>query len=245
MIAEFTDPRLVAVYDTVNAYRPGTQPDFYAGLAAELGAATIVDLGCGTGIVTCELAACGHHVVGVEPAPLMLARARARPFGDRVQWVAGGASEIGTLGAGLAIMSGHVAQFFVNDDEWQLALAAMHRALAPGGHLAFESRNPDAREWERWTADARTVVVDPVAGRIETWTEVVGRRPGALSCVNHYVFEDAGIALESACELRFRTLAELSASLERAGFAIARVHGDWDGRPVAPDAPELVVVAVR
>ena len=46
---KFTDPRLVAIYDTVNPYADGTQPRFYAALAAELGASSIVDLGCGTG----------------------------------------------------------------------------------------------------------------------------------------------------------------------------------------------------
>jgi hypothetical protein len=33
--AEFTDPRLVAAYDTLNVYEPGTQPDFYLELARE------------------------------------------------------------------------------------------------------------------------------------------------------------------------------------------------------------------
>ena len=55
-IAEFDDPRLVAVYDAVNAYAAGTQPDFCLQLAAEIGARAIVDLGCGTGLVTCALA---------------------------------------------------------------------------------------------------------------------------------------------------------------------------------------------
>ena len=35
-IPEFTDPRLVALYDTTNAYEPSTQPDFYASLAKEV-----------------------------------------------------------------------------------------------------------------------------------------------------------------------------------------------------------------
>ena len=38
MLAEFSDPRLVAIYDSVNAYGPGEQPDFYRGLATEIGA---------------------------------------------------------------------------------------------------------------------------------------------------------------------------------------------------------------
>ena len=51
---EFTDPRQVAIYDAVNSYEPGTQPNFYLGVAEEVGAETVIDLGCGTGIITLE-----------------------------------------------------------------------------------------------------------------------------------------------------------------------------------------------
>ena len=78
-IAEFDDLRLVAVYDSVNAYAPGTQPDFCLQLAAELGARAIVDLGCGTGLVTCALARAGYELTGIDPAPGMLAIARTAP----------------------------------------------------------------------------------------------------------------------------------------------------------------------
>jgi hypothetical protein len=55
-IAEFSDPRLVAIYDTVNAYSANSQPRFYSQLAAEIDARSIVDLGCGTGLISCDLA---------------------------------------------------------------------------------------------------------------------------------------------------------------------------------------------
>ena len=42
----------------------------------------------------------------------------------------------------LAVMMGHVAQYFIEDDEWAAALVEIHRSLVPGGWLAFETRNP-------------------------------------------------------------------------------------------------------
>jgi SAM-dependent methyltransferase len=242
-IAEFSDPRLVAIYDTVNSYAPDTQPEFVLQLAAEIGAASIVDLGCGTGLITCRLAREGYRVTAVEPAPAMLAIARRRPHSDRVQWIDGGAEKLGTPDADLAIMTGHVAQFFLTDDRWHTALVALHAALRPGGRLAFESRNPAVREWEGWTRDARTTAIDPEAGRIETWCEVHDVRDGIVSCTNHYVFVDTGEEQVSPNQLRFRSNAELAESLAGAGFTVERVHGDWDRRPAGPTTRELIVVA--
>ena len=244
MYAEFNDPRLVAIYDTVNPYRPETQPRFYRELAAELGATTIVDLGCGTGLITCELARRGHRMIGVEPSAAMIAIARARPCGDDTRWINGDASAVGTPDADLAIMTGHVAQFFITDDAWRATLGALHAALRAGGRLAFESRNPAARGWERWTRD-RQVVNHPTAGVIETWTEVQDVRDGIVSCTGHYAFTATGEELSSPMRLRFRTQVELTQSLAHAGFRVERMYGDWDRHPVAPTRPELIVVAAR
>jgi SAM-dependent methyltransferase len=245
LLAEFSDPRLVAIYETVNAYDPGTQPDFYSDLAAEIGAISIVDVGCGTGLVTRELARQGYQMTGIDPAPAMIEVARRGDDGEMVRWICGDVSEIGSPRADLAMMSGHVAQFFLTDDEWSDALTALHAALRPGGRLAFESRNPEAREWEWWSRDERKTVEDPVAGPIETWSETKALNAGIVSYMNHYVFAATGEDVVVSSRLRFRSLDELTRSLMVARFAVERVYGDWDRRPVDPATPELIVVAVR
>jgi SAM-dependent methyltransferase len=240
-IAEFNDPKLVAVYDTVNPYERGTQPDFYRGLARDLGASTVVELGCGTGQVACALAEDGFRVIGVEPSAAMLAVARTRC--DGVEWVHGGTRELGTPAADVAYMSGHVAQFFVTDAEWDEALSALRRALRPGGWLSFEARDPRAREWERWARGAPTSVLDPVAGPIEWWTQVHDVHESIVSYSIHYRFLARDETLVSEAALRFRTADEIRASLGAAGFTIERIYGDWDRSPIADDTPELIVVA--
>ena len=243
MIAEFADPRLAAVYDTINAYGPGEQLDFYRELAVEIGAASIVDLGCGTGLITRVLAGLGFRMTGLDAAPAMVEVARQRPFGDQVDWIVGPVDRLGTPNADLAIMSGHVAQFFVTDADWSAALHGLRRALRSAGTLAFESRNPDARGWEQWTRNFAVTVEDPVAGRIETWSEVSDVRDGIVTYTNHYRFAATGDELVSSARLRFRSQLELTESLAAAGFTVERVYGDWDRGPVTSTAPELIVVA--
>jgi SAM-dependent methyltransferase len=245
LLAEFTDPRLVAIYETVNAYEPGTQPDFYSALAAEVGATTIVDVGCGTGLITRELARQGYRMIGIDPAPAMIEVARKSDHGEMVKWICGEVSEIGWPRADLVMMSGHVAQFFLTDGEWSDALRAVYAALRPDGYLAFESRNPDAREWELWNRDERKTAHDPVAGPIETWSEFRALDTGIVSYINHYVFAATGEEVVVSSRLRFRSLDELTRSMIVAGFAVERVYGDWDRRPASPTARELIVVARR
>jgi hypothetical protein len=116
--------------------------------------------------------------------------------------------------------------------------------LRPGGTLAFESRNPGAREWEQWTrTNARTVVT--VLGAVEHWSEVIEVHDGIVAYRNHYRFVDDGNEIVSPGRLRFRTRAELTHSLDAAGFTIEAVYGDWDRRPAAAATRELIVVARR
>jgi len=243
VLVEFTDPRLVAAYDTLNPYEADAQPGFYRALAFDLGATTIVDLGCGTGLLTRELAEHGFRMIGVDPSPEMLARARQHPRSGDITWIDGGAAAVGTPSADLAIMTGHVAQFFLTDDDWHDALVALHAALRPGGHLAFESRNPDAREWDDWTPDRRRTLHDHVAGSITTWSELHDVADGIVTYTIHYEFEDTGEHVVAPSALRFRTVTELTRGLRTTGFALEHVFGDWDRRPASPTTRELIVVA--
>jgi len=161
-------------------------------------------------------------MIGVEPALGLLEQARRRPGGDQVRWVHGAAEQIGTPGADLAVMTGHVAQFFVDDADWQATLRALHGGLRPGGRLAFETRNPVAREWERWTGARRTRVHDPALGPIEFWLQGHEERDGLVAYAIHYVLGSRGDHLVAPGRLRFRTEGELRRSLAVAGWTLSR-----------------------
>ncbi|HEU4327726.1 MAG TPA: class I SAM-dependent methyltransferase [Roseiflexaceae bacterium] len=239
----YVEPRLVDLYDIENTR--GADTDFYVGLAADLRARTILDLGCGTGLLTRELATAGRTVVGVDPAPAMLAYARRQPGGERVRWVEGDASALGAPGADLAVMTGNVAQVFLDDAEWADTLRALHAALRPGGRLAFESRNPDERAWERWNPETTFDRFDTPHGPVECWLEVLDVAPGRVRLQGHNRFAATGEVLVVGSELRFRSQAELTASLADAGFAVEHVYGDWRRGPLLDTSRVMVFVARR
>jgi SAM-dependent methyltransferase len=239
----YVDPRLVELYDSENPR--GADTDFYVRLAADLDARQILDLGCGTGLLTRELAVDGRQVVGVDPAPAMLAVARRQPGADRVQWIEGDSSALGTPEADLVVMTGNVAQVFLDDSEWAATLRAIHAALRPGGHLAFESRNPDDRAWEQWNRDATYERIDSPHGPMECWLELVSVGNGRVRFAGHNVFTATGEVVVASSELRFRSRAELTDSLITAGFTVEHVYGGWDRGPVTSASRVMVFIARR
>ncbi len=241
-IPEFTDPPQVAIYDAVNSYAPGTQPDFYLGLAEELGAEVVVDFGCGTGIMTLQFASRGYRMIGLDPSAEMLEMAKQKIGAAHVEWIHGDAAQLGTPGADLAIMSGHVPQFILGDAEWIETLAGIRRALRPGGWLAFESRDPRAEEWRIW-GGAKRMIPGSRHGPIESWTEVVRVEGDVVHAIGHRRLVQSGKELLSPFAIRFRSEELLRASLTSAGFLVRSFYGAWDRRPSGPGERELIVLA--
>ena len=250
--AEFSDPRLVAIYNTVCSL--DGYEKFYIDLAKKINAKTIVDIGCGTGLLTLELAKRDYDMIGVEPSNLMLDVARRSLYGEKVNWIQGDALSLGECEADLAIMTGHVAQFYLEDGYWNKALSSIHLALRSGGYIAFESRNPNVQPWinkktknhdDWYSPNYRRKVTDPIAGSLEVWSEIVQIKNRNVTTDIHYLFNKTGEELLSRNELIFRSREEITESLEKAGFSLENVYGDWDGSLATSESSEMIFVAKR
>lgn len=225
--AIFSHPRLAPVYDTFDGDRDDL--DFYLSLADELGARTVLDVGCGTGCLAVRLAASGRSVVAVDPAEESLQVAKSKEHASKVRWIYGDAAVVPALGVDLAVMAGNVAQIFLADDEWGQTLRAIGRALRPGGYLAFETRRPERRAWQEWAADTGPVTIDvPGVGRVEQHREVTAVDPPIVSFRYTYRFESDGEEVVSDSTLRFRSRAEVESDLAAHGYRVTDVRDALD-----------------
>ncbi|HEX5114889.1 MAG TPA: methyltransferase domain-containing protein [Pseudonocardiaceae bacterium] len=237
----YRDEDLVALYDIDNP--DGEDHAYYRALADEIGARSIVDLGCGTGLLTRSLAGPGRTVVGVDPSRTMLDHARRQPGAESVTWVHGDATALAPNGtADLAVCTGN-AIMHIGPRELPETLAALAKSLRPGGTLSFESRNPAYREWERWTREATYGERAIPSGQLREWLDVTEIDDGRVVFDAHNVFPDGEDRVYTSV-LFFRTASEFRRELTAAGFTDVTWTGDWHGGP-ADDGSRIFVFRAR
>ncbi|NQW08786.1 MAG: class I SAM-dependent methyltransferase [Alphaproteobacteria bacterium] len=241
----FEQPELAELYDLFNPWM--ACDDFYKARAVASGG-PVLDLGCGTGMLACAIAAEGIAVVGADPAEGMMRVARSRLGAEAVTWVRSAGQDL-DLNHRFAFgyMTGHAFQAVLTDDDAVALLRAVARHLRPEGRFAFETRNPAMRAWERWTPDASTVVDSPAFGRIsEVNAATVDPATGLILIDTRFRFLDTGDERVGDSKLRFIDRDHLTRLIEAAGLRAIEWLGDWDGHPFGPaHSPEIIAVVGR
>ncbi|MEO1224122.1 MAG: class I SAM-dependent methyltransferase [Pseudomonadota bacterium] len=236
--ALYDDPELAQFYDARGAARPDF--DYCRTLARD--AASVLDLGCGTGELAASLAA-GRAVTGIDPAGAMIDIAHERAGGDKVTWVEADARTV-RLGKrfDLVMLTGHSFQVFLTSDDQAAVLATIAAHLAPGGRFIFDTRNPAYPARKTRSADeTRRQFRHPRLGTVEAWNEsTYDDETGVLSYENAYRVLDTGDVFSATAQIRYTPLPDLADMVTDAGLAVEDWLGDWTGRQFQPTSPEII-----
>jgi ubiquinone/menaquinone biosynthesis C-methylase UbiE len=241
---QFSEPVLAKLYDEFHPSERRGDFAFYLPLVVT--AEAVLDVGCGTGALLHRAREAGHRgrLSGLDPSAAMLDQARTRPD---IEWILGDlASVTWDREFDLVVMTGHAFQVFVKDDEIRASLAAIRSALTEDGHVAFETRNPQVREWEGWIPDNAVEVVGPAGAVLRMAHEVETPVDGdVVSFTTTFTSPGWDEPQVSRSTLRFLTAASLARFLSDAGFEIEEQMGDWSREPMTETAPEIITIARR
>jgi len=234
----YSDAEAAALYDVLNPW--GASDDFYLGLIMQ--AASVVDVGCGTGALLHRARAAGHRgrLCGVDPDPAMLAVARRR---EDVEWDEATAAEMRfEREFELAVMTGHAFQVLTTDDGVRASLSAIRRALVEGGRFAFETRNPERRAWEDWR-NAELEATDQRGRELCVWYDVEEVVGDVVTLTETTGYRDHRALRVDRGSLRFLSVEALDAFLAEAGLVVEERFGGWRQEPFQEDSEEIVTIA--
>jgi len=240
----FSEPSLAALYDLFSPSDRRSDFDFY--IPFVMSARAVLDVGCGTGALLHRARESGHRgrLCGLDPAAGMLEQARKR---SDIEWILGDLASVPfDREFDFIVMTGHAFQVLVEDSDLRVALAAIRSALTEDGRFAFETRNPLAREWERWSS-ARAYQVTDATGAVvrmvrEVQTPVEGDKVSFSHTFTSPKWDRPQI---SHSTLRFLDAGSLSTFLSEAGLKIEEQYGDWDRQRLGDTSPEIITIARR
>jgi len=204
----------------------------------------VLDLGCGAGRRTLELARRGHRVLGVDPDERALAHARAAAREERLNthFVHADPRTI-TYRAefdAVVCLDGAFGQLPSDRDDLR-ALEAARKGLKPGAKLLIDVvnrewvvRHFEPNLWERGEAGG-DVILDQISFDFEK---------GRLDNRRVLVAAD-GKRTPQFVSVRVYALTELLALAEKAGLVSRGYWGGFDGAPYGMDSPRLVALFER
>ncbi|MFC6617033.1 class I SAM-dependent methyltransferase [Deinococcus radiophilus] len=220
---------------------------FYASLAE--GAGRVLEVGAGTGRVSCHLARRGADVTGLEPSGRMLERARARAAESRVDvaWLQGDAASFRSDERFDLIIAPFNALMHLYTPEEQLSsLENLARHLAPGGRFAFDLYVPNYGAQGVLRHEGETLY----RGAERTDVFLMQRIDAARQHVTTEYFVDTVTAAGDLKRQHFTLTQryywryEVEWLLRCAGFATPRVSGSFQGGPLT-ESSEVMVFQTR
>jgi ubiquinone/menaquinone biosynthesis C-methylase UbiE len=235
-------------YDWENAQTLGRRDVPFWRRVAGAAKGPVLELGCGTGRVTRPLARAGIEIVGIDRSARMLDRVRRAKAPRRLTLVRGDIRalpfEAGSFS--MVVAPYGILQSLTRPRDLSATLASVARVVEAGGTFGIDLV-PDVPKWREY---ANKVQLRGRAGGAElTLVESVrqDRKRRLTTFEQRYIERRGGRTRNHCFELAFRTLSvpQMTRQLERAGFQVDAVLGDYRGRPWDDRADVWIIMARR
>ncbi len=232
------------VYPHRNDREARSQVDFLLGKLDSGSPRDILDLGCGDGRHSLELARRGHRVIGLDLSEELLERARSRNEDEGLEatFIQGDMRDPPRRSAFDLVVNFFTSfGYFRTDGENARVLAAISQALRPGGRFLMDYLNREYVISTLVPADDRRV--DGMEVEQHRWITGDPSEAGAHVRINKHVrIREDGVERSYDESVRMYTLEELDAMMDQAGLKVTRTYGDFDGRPVSPATPRNILI---
>jgi SAM-dependent methyltransferase len=245
-------------YDWENARTLGRRDvPFWRRIALEADG-SVLELGCGTGRISLPLVRAGVSLVGVDRSAPMLERATRHAKRRRIpnpksriplHFVRGDIRMLpfAPRAFSTVIAPYGVLQSLLADRDLAAALDSVARVIEPGGTFGLDLV-PDVPNWREYS---NRVQLRGPAGRGVHLTLIESVRQNRVRRLTtfeqRYIERRNGRCTEHRFELTFRTLSvqRMTGRLNRAGFVVDRVLGDYRGRPWDERADVWIILAKK
>lgn len=236
----YSDPELAQFYE-VNDHN---RLDYDVILKLAHGAKTVLDLGCGTGVLSARLAK-NADVTAVDPAGAMLDIARERYGCLNLDWIEGDARNIRlNRKFDLIVLSGHAFQVFLTKEDQRDALKTIATHLSSEGKFVFDSRNPYfPSSKERAKAETIHEFKHSKFGNVEAWNESkYNEHSGILTYSNSYRLPNASETKSAVEQIKYTPKSELIELMAEVGLNTIQCFGNWDETPFQETSREIVLI---
>jgi SAM-dependent methyltransferase len=217
----------------------------------------ILELGCGTGRVLVPLAQAGYAVTGVDLSAEMLRRARsaaeAAGVSERLTLVQG--DYMSAPLAGPYRFAYIVMNTFLHLPDQASQVAALRHwrnQLAPRGLLLIDVFHPDVSQlasidgslqWDKTWQDPQTGVT---VMKFVTRTVDLAEQRLSVNLIYDEIQAEGQISRTVVpFETRYLWRFEMELLLEKAGYAVEALYGDWDMEPFDGSSDRMIFVARR
>jgi ubiquinone/menaquinone biosynthesis C-methylase UbiE len=240
-------------YDWENARTLGRRDvPFWRNLARQAGG-RVLELGCGTGRISLPLGRAGVRLIGIDRSERMLARARTRArrarLSNTISLIRGDIRATPFAGSNFSMVMAPygVLQSLLRERDLAATLKEVHRVLESAGTLGIELV-ADLPSWKEYT---KRVSLKGWRGRRGgahlTLLETVRQDPARHLTIfdQEFIEKRGGKGRSQRFSLTFRTISvpQMVRRLEKTGFEITALLGDYRGRAWDPRADVWVILA--